>query len=317
MGEHVKNALKLVVGAVLLAALYYLIGIPTLLEKIASVDPFFVVLGAGLLVGSLVLSGLNVLISVRPFQKISFLKSVQFYFFSWAIGFLGPGKMGEFSIIPLLQTNGLSAGEATASAVLNKSITLATLLFLSAVGLLIFFGVSNSIQVILVGIAILLAAGFFFWTKTGRNWIKKMVGKKSEWFMGFGSAIDSYFSKHRGLVALNIIVTLVQWIVLTVYTLVLFWGFGFFPDFWDVLFVASISSLVSLIPISPNGLGVREVTYTFLAGLRGWPAITTVSVITVSLALHYAIVSIILIFFAREIKSLTAAYKSTLGKETA
>lgn len=299
-----KNAWKLVIGILLLGALYFSIGIAGVIQKIASVNPFFVLLATVLLVFSLVLSGLNVLISVWPFKKMRFWTAVRYYFFSWAVGFLGPGKIGEFSIIPLLQKQGLSAGEATASAVLNKVITLATLLLLSGIGLLVFFGISYAFQIILAGAAILAVSSFFFWSATGRNWLKKILGKKSAWFLGFGTAIDSYFSKHKGIVALNVLVTIAQWVALAVFTLVLFWGFGFFPNFWDVIFVACISSVLSLIPITPNGIGVREVAYTFLAGLAGWPATTTVSVIAVSIVIHYAIVIVSLIFFAREIREM-------------
>lgn len=288
----------------LLVALYYLIGITAVIEKIASINPFFALLAAALLVFSLVLCGLNVLISARAFQKIPFLKAVRYYFFSWAIGFLGPGKIGEFSIIPLLQKEGLSAGQATASAVLNKIITLGTLLLFSAIGLLFFFGISHAWNGVLAGLAVLVVSIFFFWTTKGRSWLKKIIGKKSVWFAGFGNAIDSYFSKHRGIVVLNALVTIMQWMVLVVFTLVLFWGFGFYPDFWGVLFVASISSMASLIPITPNGIGVREVAYTFLAGLSGWPTVTTASVIAVSLAIHYAIVIVILVFFAKQIQEM-------------
>lgn len=303
-GEGLKNTWKLVVGVALLAALYYLIGITTVIEKIASVNLFFVALAAALLIASLAVSGLNVQIAARPFKKIPFLKSVSYYFFSWAIGFLSPGKIGEFSIIPLLQREGLTAGEATASTVLNKIITLLVLLSLSAVGLLLFFGASDALQISVGGLAVLVALVFLFWTERGRNWIKKIVGKKSAWFAGFGTAIDGYFSKHLDVVAGNLLVTVAQWGILAIFTIALFWGFGFYPDFWDVLFVASISSAVSLIPISPNGIGVREVVYTFLASMRGWPAVTTVGVITVSLAIHYAIVAIVLVFFAKEVRNL-------------
>ncbi|MFH0955525.1 MAG: lysylphosphatidylglycerol synthase transmembrane domain-containing protein [Candidatus Micrarchaeota archaeon] len=299
-----KNVWKLVVGLVLLAALYYLIGITRVIEKIASVNPFFVILAAALLVFSLVLSGLNVLISVWPFRKISFSKAVKYYFFSWSVGFLGPGKVGDFSIIPLLQKDGITAGQATASAILNKTTTVFTLFFLSAFGVLFFFEPSYAFQLILAGVAILAVFVFLVWTPMGRSWIKKILGKKSAWFAGFGIAMDSYFSKHRDIVILNELVTVAQWLTLAVFTLALFWGFGFFPSFWDVVFVACISSVVSLIPISPNGIGVREVTYTFLAGLAGWPAVTTVSVIAVSLAIHYAIVVVTFVFFAGEIKGI-------------
>jgi uncharacterized protein (TIRG00374 family) len=296
-----KNVWKLVAGLMLLAALYYLIGITSVIEKIVSVDPFFVLLAAALLILSLVLSGLNVLISVWPFQKISFSKAVKYYFFSWSVGFLGPGKVGDFSIIPLLQRERVSIGQATASAILNKITTVFTLFFLSACGVMFFFEPSYAFQLILAGVAVLAVSVFLVWTPLGRGWIKKILGKKSSWFAGFGIAMDSYFSKHRGIVALNELVTIIQWLILAAFTLTLFWGFGFFPSFWDVVFVACISSVVSMIPISPNGIGVREVTYAFLAGLAGWPAITTVSVIAVSLTIHYAIVVITFIFFAHEI----------------
>lgn len=167
------------VGLVLLAALYYLIGITRVIEKIASVNPFFVILAAALLVFSLVLSGLNVLISVWPFRKISFSKAVKYYFFSWSVGFLGPGKVGDFSIIPLLQKDGITAGQATASAILNKTTTVFTLFFLSAFGVLFFFEPSYAFQLILAGVAILAVFVFLVWTPMGRSWIKKILGKKA------------------------------------------------------------------------------------------------------------------------------------------
>lgn len=315
--NHLNNALKVFIGIALLVTLYYLIGVSSVLQQIPSVNLFWVGLAMALLILSLVLNGINVWISVWPLKKIRLAKAIQYYFFSWAIGFWAPGKLGDFTIIPMLKKQGISTGPATASAIINKIVSLATLLALSAVGLVFFLGFSYAFQAVLAGMLVVSVLGLLVATPNGRNVLKKIAGKKSSWFLGFGNAMDPYFSKHLGLVALNALVTLVQWIVLVIFTMALFWGFGFFPGFWDVLFVASISSLVSLIPISPNGIGVREVTYTFLAGLRGWPSVTTVSVITVSLAIHYAIVITVLVFFAREIKHLTENTSNAHEREIA
>ncbi len=312
-GDWSMNVWKLALGILLLASVYFLIGIRTVIEKIASVDLFFVLLSVALMIIILAMSGLNVQISVRPFQKISLLKSLKYYLFSWTIGFAGLGKMGELSIIPLLQKEGLSAGQATAAAILDKIITLFTLLLFSAIGLLFFFAVPYAVQSVLLGFFVLAVVVFFVWTPRGRDWLKRIIGKRSAWFFGFGKAIDSYSSKRLDVVALNTVVTIARWVLLAVFTQVLFWGFGFYPAFLDVVFVTTIASLVSLIPISPNGIGVREITYTFLAALRGWPATITVSVITLSLAIHYAIALVVLVLFAREIREMAKRAPSAIG----
>ena len=76
----------------------------------------------------------------------------------------------------------------------------------------------------------------------------------------------------------------------------LFIGFGNHVAFIDVVMILAILSLITNIPITLNGLGIRELGAVYLFGLIGNDAVIVTSVFLTSLILRYITAVIIIIF---------------------
>lgn len=300
---HLQKIFKISISILVLGILYYTVGLSQITQQLQKMNVYYLPLILVFLLLTLLLNALNVYVTVRPLKKISLKKSIQYYFYSWSLGFFGLGKVGELSIIYWLKKEGLTTGQATAIAMLDKIITFATLVILSAIGLVLFFDLTQVIQLIALIVLALAITVFLVFTPKGRSIIKKIMQGYSEKFTGFGAASQLYFKNHKSTLLLNAGITVTRWLTQAFFAVYLFASFGFNADWPIVLLMTSVSTLISLIPISFNGLGIKEATFTALAAKMQWPIETTISVLTVSLALHYGILAIVLILFANELRN--------------
>ncbi len=296
--------IRIAVGIITLAALYYLIGFANIAQELATINLLYLPIVLFFLLTSLFLSALNVHIMAWPVKKISLQKIVRYYFYSWSVGAFGLGRVGELSIIYWLKKENMGTGEATAIALMDKIITLITLLALAGIGVVLFFGGREAVQLVAIAMGALFLTVFLLFTDRGRKVVKKIFARQSQSFAGFGKTSNAYFKNHKDVLLLNTAVTFGRWVAQTFFTVFLFASFGFNAPFVEVLLVIAVATLLSLVPISINGLGVKEAAFTVLAAGQAWPLTITLSMLTVSLALNYALLICVLVLFAGELSRL-------------
>ena len=91
---------------------------------------------------SLIIGAVNLKILLSPLSKnISFYKIFYYSVLSWAVGLFVPGKIGEFSFVPLLKNEGVRVGHGSAIFILDKLITLVVLSIFSLIGIYLFFDI--------------------------------------------------------------------------------------------------------------------------------------------------------------------------------
>ena len=301
MNKKVMFLLKLVVGISILGFLLYMVGFQKIIGTILTVNYVALIIVFLTIILNNIIGPWNILVLSNKLKKISFLTMLKYYILSWSLGLFVLGKIGEFSIIYFLRKEGLSTGEAFVVSILDKFITFVTLVIISIFGFFLFFEFNVAIRLILVLILIIILFLFFMITNLGRNLIKKYILRKYAYlFQGFFKTFSLFFKKYYYALLLNFILTIIKWIIMTIGMWALFWGFGQTLSFIDVLLVFSIGTIVSLIPISVSGLGIRESAFVFLFAKLGVSAEVTASVALIILVLNYVTAILSLIFFRVE-----------------
>ncbi|GEM_PF-2025350 len=299
--DTVFSLLRILVTIGLLTAVAYWIGLSNIWNSLWSFNWKYLPAVLFWMLLMLFASAVNIFVTVYPIRFISLGSVCKDYLLAWSAGFFGLGKVGELSIVYWLSKEGISLGESTAVAVLDKAITFVTLLLLSGIGLVYFFGWSQGLELLALGVIGLLGFAIIFFTSFGRRIIRSMIQSYASRFEGFGATIDRFFSNYKKFLVVNLMLTLVRWLAQAMFTLVLLESFGVSLPLVPILLANSVATLVSLLPVSINGLGVKEASFTAIAQSQNWPLASVASMIAVSLALHYALLGLILAVFAREL----------------
>lgn len=199
------------------------------------------------------------------------------YFSSMFLGFLTPGRIGEFSRVFYLKNRYvISTGRALSSVLVDRFFDLYAILFVGVFGLifyshdlyqyltLVLFGLASFVLLMIFGSKSL----FDRFAKIGLRLgvLGRRLFAEGSWFHELS----------MGIRQLNLRVLLLSLAVTTVaYALYFFQCYllaialqlevGFFP----IMFAVSLGGLVTLLPISISGLGTREATIVAYLGAFG------------------------------------------------
>ena len=212
---------------------------------------------------------------------------------SWAIGFMLPGKVGDFSLAYFLRGK-IRVGESTAIILLDKVIGIAALSIFGSLAFMLFPEQGTSYTAFALVLLAWLAGGFLFFTSGGRNAIKKIVpAKYTGKFAGFSVALSHFLAKEKKRIALNFLLSIVR-LVLQAWILVsIFSGIGISAGVWEITLVLAATTLLSFIPLTTSGIGIREGAFAFFALQLGIPVAASVSASLISGFFNYLLVIII------------------------
>ncbi len=304
MNKNLKLFLKLIVGLliVVLLFLYYKIGLRELYETILQINLFFLGMSLILFLISYLLSALTLKILASFFDgKISFWKIFEFNMRSYSIGLFSPGRIGEFSFLYFLKKNGLDYGKGGVIFFIDKMITFTTISAISIFGILILVKEINPTFMLLTALAIPIGLIVFVYavvSNKGRDLIKKYFLKKhAQYLMGFSSNLAEIVKKRFHFLVLNLVITIGRWTLGALIVYLLFIAFGNHVDFMKVWLINPLIILVSIVPISIAGLGIREGSAVVLYGFVGVHASITLEVYFLITAINYLVGSCVNLYY--------------------
>ncbi|KYK25285.1 hypothetical protein AYK26_02275 [Euryarchaeota archaeon SM23-78] len=228
-------------------------------------------------------------------KKVKFKKIVQYYLMSWAVGQFTPGNLGEFSIIFFLnKEKHMNLGKTSAISIADKIITFALIFIIGGFAMFFYLPFQQALTLALIiaiiGTLLLLLA---LNTKV-RNIITKRIFRKSHKTVDlFDKDIKTFFFKRKKQVALNFGVTAIRWLILFIGVKILFDALGVRVSLGHVIGIISLSTLVSLIPVSVSGLGIRETSGVYLFKAVGISTIASGTIFGVMLIIRYILAVII------------------------
>ncbi len=295
--------IKLIVGISLIFLLFFKVGIKNIALSLAHINPIYLIPVILIHFISFILTALNFYVLLVPInKKVKFYKVMVSSLIAWTGGMLAPGKLGEFSIVYLLKKDGVEYGEGLAISIIDKLVTFFTLTVISSFALFIFFSVEQAIRVIIICTLIFICIMIIVFAPFSRKLVRKYILRKYEKnFTGFAKTAKIYIKKGWWAVLVNMIFTIIKWVTIAFVMKLIFMSFGLIIPWWIVLLITSATTLISLIPVSISGLGIRESSATFLYSMISIQPVTVVSAYTVMMLINYAIVVWVSSFYMKEI----------------
>ena len=292
------NIFKVLFGISLLGFILYKIGIVSILETLKKTN-FMIIVPAMVFCYCLffILGTINLKILLDPIKRLTLKKLFLYHLVSWSFGLMLPSKIGEFSLIFLLKKEDVKIGQSTAISVIDKSITLITFVILAIIGFFVFFKGKERWVLIIIALSILFLLGILLFSKTIRNIIKRLIGKKREYFAGFSKTLFSYLKYNKQVIVWNIILTLIKWVMISSSLMFFYFlAYGEVVNPFFIVLITSILLIVGLIPITYDGIGLKTPAAVVLFAKLGIGSAVVASVFIIDLISKYLVAYLIFLF---------------------
>jgi len=300
-GSSTMKGIKALVSILLLLALLYYVGIFNVIDTLLTVDIATLALVFPIFILSLLFGAIGLKILYDSVEKIGVASFFKWYSVSWAVGGLLPGKFGDFSLAIFFKDR-VKTPHSVSIIFLSKFVSLILSSAFAFIMLFLFLEYYLSIYLAALLVVIIAGIALLFGSQRIRMLIRKKILRKYESrFEGFAETFNSYFRHQKKRIAANTLVTFLKFLVTTIIVVLLFQGFGYNADFLLVLLIIFTTNIISMIPITINGLGLRQGAFVYLTSLAGFPVAISTSVTLISVAINYVFIFTIFLLFQKEI----------------
>lgn len=298
MKKFLFNIFRISIGIAILSALLYKIGFQdiyeTLLKTSITTIGFILILYPVIFI----IDTLNYYLILSSLEiKISFLRLLRHILLSSSFGLLTPARVGEFSLIYFFKKDDISLGVGTMALFIIKGITISILVLMASCGFIFFFDFSVAMRLIFILFIGILLIFYSVYSQKIRYIVKKYILRKyADRFKGFSSTLSIYLKEKKRFLFANFLLVFLRWFIaaLIVYTLLV--SFGSQTLYINVLLIHCIATIISLIPITISGLGIRETSAVYLFKGIGVNSISVASAYIILLAVNYLIAVLVLVF---------------------
>jgi len=219
-------------------------------------------------------------------KKLDFLSNLSDYLAMWSLGLFLPGKIGELGIIPLLKKKyRVPYKFAIAAAVVPKAAML--FVFFLFFGLLSFFSATGSSYEGPLA-ALFIACVALFFLRHSFSKIFKVIASKNRVALDLYNSraeLKSFFGP-KNLIFAGFVAVL-RFFCVAIAFYFAFLAFGFQPPLWGLLLAISLSQITAFVPVTINGLGVREATFTGIMVSFGAPLEIALVAAALSMIISY------------------------------
>ncbi len=294
---------KIIISIAIIFILIYKIGLNSIISNLQTINLFFLPAIILMYIINFYTAGINLKVLTQAIgKKINIHTLTKYHIISWAMGLWVPGKIGEFSIIYLFKKKKISIGEGTVIHILDKAITILTFSIVSIVGFFIFYGIEKSLEISIILLIVFLIGFTFLISSKTREFLKKYILRKHHLlFKGFSKTLFLFLKKKKRFLLINILLTLMKLVFSSAIVWLIFLSTSTYVNIMYVIIFNSMLTIISLIPISLGGLGIREMSAVLLYKIIGINEATTLSIYIIVLIFNY-IISISSIYLLKEKK---------------
>ncbi|MBI4182005.1 MAG: flippase-like domain-containing protein [Candidatus Aenigmarchaeota archaeon] len=286
--------LKVILAVAILAFILQRVGITEVAEVAATADFRYLPLAALALLCSLFLDCINLKVLLRPLASVSVTRLFPKYLYSWALGLVTPGKVGEFAISFFLRDR-VPVGKTVAVYVIDKVTTLLVLILLSITGLFMFFAWETAAAVVALFLALWAAGMGLLFSSLGRRWARRLLRRRAALFAGFSETFLEYMRTRKRLVLAALLLATARWVVNCFVVYLVFLAFRQAVSFPLLLAIVPLASLAAILPVTFSGLGVREGIFIFAASRAGIASSISAAVSVFLLVIDYSLVVVFLL----------------------
>ena len=312
--KRIWDIFRIFIGISILSLLILKIGASEVLVSISSMNLYIVllVLFSSLFIYFLASIKIKILIGGLG-EEISAVDSFKYYLPAYALGLLTPGKVGNLSLLYFFKKNKISYGKTLAVLVLDKLITYIILSVIAIYGFFIFFELDIALKVTFYLLLFLIILSFLIKSKKARGLIQDFIlGKYAEKFKGFYRNLGFLIKNRKARVALNFSLTFGQWILGAFVKYQMFLYFDIHVSFFAVLVINSVGAILTMLPVSISGLGITESSAVYLFYKIGVAPAITGGIFLFVTFMRYAIASVVLGFYGKEIKEVATLTKKIM-----
>lgn len=278
-GGRLKQLLRIAIAVVLLGGLFvFVVDLETFLAEVARCSPLAILAAAaGIVAGRLVVAWRWLLLVRSTHAEASFAELARLTLMGTSLSFVGPGMVGTeaYRVAGLARTTGV--GTALASVVVERLTSLAGIAVVAATGLALGgLPMTNGLWLTLLAICAAII-GLSFATMVPA--FRRLVDAVSGWLPaavvarlgGLLVAVTTYAARPALLGRLFVLSVVLQGLRV-MGSAALAWGLGIEVGLATLMIVVSVGILLSMLPLTPQGLGTREIAFVALLGSIGVPA---------------------------------------------
>jgi len=271
MKKKYIKILQMLVGFTILFFFFRAIGISEFWEVLKKINLFWLIPLFLITLLTQAIATINLAVVLKAINK----KAPFSYLFravtlTFSLGTIAPGRTGDFSLVFFLKNKGIDYGHGLATTLLDKMISFFVISLLALFGIFWFLNLKLFWTIFIFSFLSIFISIFVISSKNIRNIIKKYVLRKySKHFKGFYKSFRYILKKRKRYVFLDIIITILRLVVSFLSTWFVFKAFNQSIPFYYIIFVSSIISIVTLIPISFSGLGIKEGLGTYMYSSLG------------------------------------------------
>lgn len=286
MNPKLKYAIEVIIAIAIIVYLISKLNLTELLSILKTINYSWIILAFFLFLSYIITNAYSLKVLFDSKKVIPFNEWLKIYFIGMSLGLILPGRAGDLSIIYFAKEKGFEIGESTAFTITDKLITLIVYALIALIGV---FTILKSSQLywglIFAGISIII--GLFFISKPGRTILIKIIGKYSEKFKGFYKTFKLLVDNHKDKIFINVIMTLIRPIFNGLIMTIVLLSMNITVPFYYLILINAVTLIVSLVPITPNGIGVRESVGAYLFSLIGVSLENSLSMYLILIAINY------------------------------
>ncbi len=277
--------------------LLYTIGIETLIAHFKQIQPIWGILSLSSLFTLFLLGAFNVWILLNTMYKIPLWRFFICYLYSWAMGLLLPGQVGDASIVLFLRKYEVSFRHSSLAYLIDKGITVFILFLVGLYGIPLFFPEISIFSIFLIymlGIIfslmlLILIVKYSYLCKPLLNLINKITEILKEL---------TIFRTQWKILLLNICITIGKWFVLSLTYYLAFRAFSSHVPWPEIGVIPILSTLVGYIPLTVAGIGTVEYSAVYLFSLIGIAKATVLAAYILLRSLQYILAGFMIILFS-------------------
>jgi uncharacterized protein (TIRG00374 family) len=287
MNKNIKFIIEIIICIGIIAYLISKLDLPKLIEILKSVDYIWIIFTAVIFLFYIIANAYSLKILFDSKKRIPMLEWLKIYFIGMSLGLVLPGRAGDLSIIYFTKEKGFEYGESTAFTLTDKLITLIVYLIIASIGVFTILK-SSELYIGLIIALLLILGGLFCITPFGRRIITKIIGKYSEKFRGFYNTFKFLAKSHKDKIFVNLLITLTRPVTNGIIMTLVLYSMNIQVPFFYLILINAMGLIVSLIPITPNGIGVREGIGAYMFSLIGVSLENSLSMYLILIAINYS-----------------------------
>lgn len=283
-----KSALKLAVSAGLIVVLFTQLDVAAALRRCADAQPGFLAAALALLLTQGFISALKWhVILCADHCQLPLLRLWKTYLIGMFLSLLLPTSFGgDIYRVYAIRNQAPGLGKGASSVLFDRLTGLTALVTLAVIGSL-YLADNRFIAPSVAMYLLLIATGLLLTSDRALAWLRPRASTRLRFLVTLLESFNAYRRDRRCLLLVAVISLLFQANIVVINALYCA-ALGIDVSFWQLLMVVPLVYLTEVLPISINGLGVRESAFVFFFQSIGQSAEAGLAVALLVVIFRYA-----------------------------